>query len=107
MALPSRYSLNSIPERGIAMLRVTGDLNMQQRKEFVFNLEQLLACPEKKLVVDLTRIERLFSIYLGTLVDVKQRAEKDGKVFSILATKKVAQLFSQANLDVHVPLVVV
>lgn len=102
-----RFITQEIPERDLAVLRVSGEMEFEQRKDFVEAFDGLLESDCDKIVVDLTRIQRLFSIYLGTLVDFQQRSDKAGKTFSILAGQRLHTLFEKAKLLEVLTIVVV
>lgn len=103
----TNFNIQEIPEREIAVLRVTGDLDFEKRKNFSESAEQLLKTSQPKIVIDLTAITRIFSVYLGTIVDIHQRSEKEGKALSVLANKKLSELFKQANIDSIINIVIV
>lgn len=105
--MASNFTVKEVPDRAICVMRAQGELDLDQRKDFSFSAEQLLASDQPKLVLDLTKVSRMFSIFIGTIVDLNQRATQNGKVFSVLAGKKVADLFEQANLNETIPVVVV
>ena len=99
--------LEEVADRDICVLRVKGELDFDQRKDFSERVEELLAVSQKRLVVDLTGTRRLFSVFLGSMVDVHQRAEAAGKTLTVLASERVGHLFEQANLTSVLNVVVV
>lgn len=107
MVEDGQFEIEEVGARGIAVLRVLGELTMNNRREFLEQAEELLTSPQPKLVIDLSRISRLFSLYLGSMLDIAQKAKQQDKVFSVLVTRKLADLFAQANLSESIPLVVV
>ncbi|MHC4873011.1 MAG: STAS domain-containing protein [Planctomycetota bacterium] len=95
----SDFVIEEMPDRDITILRVHGALEFDKRGVFSEHVEKLLASSNAKIVIDLTSVEKLFSVFLGSLVDVHQRAQDGGKVLSVLASPKVIKLLKQVNLD--------
>ncbi len=102
-----QFVLQELPDRNISFLRVSGDLSFEARKDFVEKTRQLLASDQEKLVVDLTRVGHVFSVYFGTIADVSQQANAANKHFSVLVSERLAKLFTQTNLDRLINVVVV
>ena len=99
-------ALREIADRDIAILRVSGEMDFEVRMDFHKALQALLASPRQKLVVDLTHITRLSSVFLGTLIDYGNRAQQIGKTLSVVATAKVAGVCQSAGVDKAVQIVV-
>ena len=86
-------------EKDLAVLRVLPrELDFAQRLAFGEACGELLDSEARRLVVDLTRIERIFSVFVGTLADLALRAEDTGKSLTILARPAVAEVFQRVNL---------
>ena len=49
-------------------------------------------------VVDLQKIGRIFSLFIGSLVDLKQRADEKGKRLQIVVNPEVRKTFKRMNL---------
>jgi anti-anti-sigma regulatory factor len=78
---------------GTATLEVLQDLlGMADRDEFVAGCRELLESNQKRLVMDLRKVRRIFSMYLGTIVDLSDRASRKGQQLSVKATPPVANL---------------
>lgn len=101
----SHLSLHEIDERGIAVLRVTASLRLEDRPQFSFLSEQLMYSDQPKRVIDLSRAAGLFSVYYGSLVDLSQRAVEDGSPLTILVNDRILDLFTKAGLAKTLPLV--
>ena len=95
----AQMTVKEVPDRGLAVLRVIGELPFEKRKDFTAAAEQLLACEQQKLVIDLTRVIHLFSVYLGTIGDVHKRAIEAGKTLTVLVTRRIEEMFGQVGLD--------
>jgi anti-anti-sigma regulatory factor len=94
-----RYVFKELPDRGLALLRVQGEMGFEERKAFVGHCEGLLESSQARLALDLSRVGRLFSVYLGTVADLSERAKQAGKALSVLVNKRQLEMFRQANLD--------
>jgi anti-anti-sigma factor len=84
---------------GAAVLRVTGELNLDQRPQLLEALEALIACPEGRLVIDLTRTAKLSSIFIGTLIDFAGRAQKADKTVAVMLVSKAAAVCRLIGLE--------
>jgi hypothetical protein len=86
--------LTSAPERGEAVLEVTRDsLEMTDREEFLAGCRRLLATGQPRLVIDLRSLRRIFSVFVGSVMDANARAQVEGRALVVLATEPVAALF--------------
>jgi len=96
-AVPMR--VDRLPERDLAVLRVfTPEVGMDHKDLFKALTEELLASPQSKLVVDLSKTRRIFSLFIGSLVDLHQRAGKESKTLTILAPKSIYEILQKMNL---------
>ena len=84
---------------GAAVLRIAGELSPDQRPQFLEALNALLACPESKLVIDLTHIARLSSIFIGTLIDFAGRAQKAEKTIAVMLVPKAGAVCRLIGLE--------
>ena len=98
MSSHADFTLSEVEERGICLLRARGVLDFDSRKAFYAKAEMLLSSRQDKLVIDLTAANHIFSVYLGSIVDLTKRAGENNKQLVVLAKKKVVDLFEQANL---------
>lgn len=86
--------LGTVPERGTALLQVMREsLEMADREEFLAACRQLLATGQPRLVIDLRSLRRIFSVFVGSVMDVNARARADGRRLTVLTTESVARLF--------------
>jgi hypothetical protein len=86
--------LTSIPEMETALLEITRDsLGMTDREEFLAGCRSLLASGQKHLFIDLRGLRLVFSVFVGTVMDVNVRARADGRRLTVLAGPAVAKLF--------------
>ncbi|MBN2712420.1 MAG: STAS domain-containing protein [Planctomycetes bacterium] len=93
------YQVEDVANRNIAVLRVQGELDFNDRGEFQNAIDFLFRNERPKLVIDLTRIQRIASVFIGTLVDVGMRAKKDGTPISVMMIKRLAKVCREAGLD--------
>ena len=107
MSLPEISRIEVDAEKDLAILRILPDhLDFEQRLAFSRACSELLAAPVNRLVVDLTHVERIFSVFVGGLADLALRSEDAAKALTILARPPVAEIFRKVNLasplNVHV-----
>jgi hypothetical protein len=77
-----------------AVLRVLADdISLGDRDAFMRGCQELLATQCSRLVIDFGRIERVFSIFVGTVMDVNARAHGEGRELEVLAGPGVTRLF--------------
>ena len=100
-------TLEEFSERDIVVLRISGKMTMDHRRDFTSHCTRLMQSERTKKVIDLSRCESLFSIYFGTLVDLCQRASEDDRAITILTNPHLHELFEKANLASILPLVAV
>ncbi len=82
-------------------------LSLKDRAEFTALCEKLLRSGTKTIVVDLTSLENIYSLFIGVLVDVALRARDAGKTFIIRASGRVAESLRLMNVDATATLDVV
>jgi len=104
--MPIKYSLELLEGKGVSVLRIIGDLDFESRKKFQHATQELLKSPEKKLVIDLSAISRISSIFLGSLVDVSLKTKKMNKSLSIIVVAKVERAFRESNLAMVATIIV-
>lgn len=86
-------------EKDLAVLRLLPkELAFAQRLEFGRACQELLASGCGRLAVDLTRVQALSSVFVGTLADLGLRATDAGQSVTILASPGVAEIFRKVNL---------
>jgi anti-anti-sigma regulatory factor len=101
------FRLDEMPDRGIAVLRVRGELTVENRRAFVALAEKLLACEQPKLVIDLSRLQRVFSMFIGTFIDLDQQARAQGQSLSFMMTQTVADMVRMVRDDDEMAIVVI
>lgn len=90
--------LTAIPEIETALLEVTRtSLEMTDREEFLAGCRALLASGQKHLVIDLRGLTRVFSVFVGTVVDLHARAGAEGRSLKVIASEEVARLFRSVS----------
>lgn len=89
--------------KSLAVLRVlTHELEFPMRMPFSLACRQLAETGCKHLVVDLTRVQRLISVFIGSLADLGLRAIDAEESLTILARPRVVEALRMVNL--HKPL---
>ena len=85
--------LTTSPETGTAVLEVTTEaLGMPDRAEFLAGCQDLMASDQKRLVLDLHSVRRIFSMFMGTIVDLSDRARRNGQSLTVKASPPAADL---------------
>jgi len=92
-------SLTEIKERNAAVLRVTGDLDFDERDRFQTAVDGLLATEARNLIIDLSRISRMSSVYIGTLVSEGGQARTQGRSLSVSIPGPIAKICRESGLD--------
>jgi anti-anti-sigma regulatory factor len=82
-------------------------LSLKDRTEFTALCEKLLRSGTKTIVVDLTSLQNIYSLFIGVLVDIALRARDAGKTFIIRAGGRVAESLRLMNVDATAELDVV
>lgn len=81
-------------EKNLAVLQVMSDtLALSDRDDFLKACGELLKSEKKNLVIDMRGLRRIFSIFLGTVLDVNARAGKEGRRLTVMTSEDVAKLF--------------
>ncbi len=81
-------------------LIVPGDeLRLPDRHEFATACEKLLEGETARIVVDLTCLQNIYSLFIGVLVDVALRAREAQKTLVIRARGNVAESLRLMNID--------
>ena len=90
--------LTAIPEMETALLEVVRtSLEMTDREEFLAGCRALLAAGQRNLVIDLRGLQRVFSVFVGTMLDLHVRAGAEGKSLKVLASEEVVRLFRSVS----------
>jgi anti-anti-sigma factor len=94
-----QWAVQEAPERDLAVLRVAGEMDFEARAEFHKALQDLMAKSRNKIVVDLSRISRMSSVFIGTLIDFGGTARTTGKILSVIMVEKLAGICRNSGLD--------
>ena len=90
---PMRY------EMGGGRLTIRGSLTEALDINFDINCRKLLDSREQSLVVDLTGVSGITSMYLGALAGVASEASAQGRTLIVRANSRVADLIRQVGFD--------
>jgi hypothetical protein len=86
--------VSSDQARSEAVLRVLADeISLSDRDAFMRGCQQLLDTGCSKLVIDFGGLDRVFSIFVGTVMDVNARAHGEGRELEVVAGEGVTRLF--------------
>jgi len=78
----------------MAVLSIASEqLELDQRAEFLGACQQLLDSRMPWLVIDMRGLRRIFSIFVGTVMDVNSRARGEGRRLTVIAREDVGKLF--------------
>lgn len=87
-------------EQGQALLKVrVRRLELRMREDFLRSANELLDRPEAALAVDLSGLPRIFSLFIGALVDLNMRAQRAGKTLTLFVSPGVARQLREMSLD--------
>ena len=87
-------------EQGLAILKVRARrLELRMREDFLRQTEELLDRPEEGLAVDLSGLPRIFSLFIGALVDLNMRVQRAGKTLAVFVSPAVAGQLRRMSLD--------
>jgi anti-anti-sigma regulatory factor len=97
--MPDDFIVEDLPDERSTLLRIeTSSLDLGQRDEVARAFDSLLDSRHHRLVVDLRKIGRIFSLFIGSLVDLKQRSEQRNKRLVILVNPQVRETLERMNL---------
>jgi hypothetical protein len=86
--------LESMPEKGMAILRVGRDtLDMGEQNEFRAGCRKLLDSGLGRLYVDLRGLRSLLSIYLDIVLEANRDARTADRKLTVLVGEKLGDLF--------------
>jgi len=86
--------ISRLPEKGLAVLEVLRDsVEMAEWEKFVRAGAQLLGCGQKHLVLDLRRLKRVLSLFIGEAVRLNGEARSRGRRFTVLAAGRIGDTF--------------
>jgi hypothetical protein len=88
------FKIDVVDTEDRATLTVVGDsLEIPDHQEFLKSCGRLLNSGCGSLVVDLRELRRVFSIFVGTIMDANVKAGREGKHLTVVATDGVTRLF--------------
>lgn len=100
------FTIELVPAHDMAVLRVKGALELTDRSVFAAQAAGLVEQEAQTIVLDMTKTSRIFSIFLGTIVDLHKSLESEGRKLVILATPKLAEMFEKISfrevLDIEI-----
>jgi anti-anti-sigma factor len=91
--------IKAMDDRGIIMLTVQGELDWDSRQEFQQATTELLGNPHDKAVIDLSGIQKMSSLFIGTLTDCARIARESNKHLSVIMDKRIAAVCRTAGLE--------
>ena len=93
------FVVEELPDQKQVRLRIlTPRMDVGHRQAFAEACESLLASRHKSLILDLSGLPRIFSLFIGSLVDLTQRAEAADKRLEIHVTAGVRNTLERMNL---------
>jgi hypothetical protein len=88
------FRLRSSEKKDLAVLQMMTDtLELSHRAEFLAACARLLETARGRLVIDLRGLRRIFSIFVGTVMDVNAKVRGEGRRLTVIATPEVEKLF--------------
>jgi hypothetical protein len=88
------FRIRSLPEKDMAVLSVVTDtLDIGQRGEFLTACAELLATDMKWLAVDMRGLRSIFSVFIGSVMDVNTQVRSQERRFTIIASEHLTQMF--------------
>ncbi len=96
----SRLQIDTLPDGGGAVLRITGDLNMHTCTELRARLLELIEQQPGRLIVDLSGVGYIDSSGVSTMIEAKRRLERaGGRIVLAGLQARVRSVFEIAKLD--------
>lgn len=86
------------------VLKVFKQLDFDYDVTFDRACSELVACPQQRLVIDLSRIERITSTYIGLMAAAFFQAQANGKTIAITAHGSVLHALRLAGFANFMPL---
>ncbi len=87
-------ALTELPEKGMAVLEISRDsVEMADWDRFVKSCARLLDSKQKHLILDLRKLHRVLSVFIGEALQLGSRAESNGRRFTVLASGQVGEVF--------------
>lgn len=105
---PEKFAVEELPGELLAVLRVRAvKLTIEDLEPFRRAGRALLDSALPRLAVDFSRVEQVFSVYIGALVDLTELARKRGRAFVVLVRPHVAGMFERMKMGKLIALHVV
>lgn len=86
------------------VLKVYKELDFDYDVTFDRACSELVSCPQSKLVIDLSRIDRITSTYIGLMAAAFFQAQAHGKTISVIAHGAVLNALRLAGFANFMPL---
>ena len=86
------------------VLKVFKELDFDYDVTFDRACSELVSCPQTQLVIDLSRIERITSTYIGLMAAAFFQAQAHGKTISVIAHGAVLNALRLAGFANFMPL---
>ncbi|MHC4870912.1 MAG: STAS domain-containing protein [Planctomycetota bacterium] len=99
------YTLSKVDNNDISVLKVAGELDISERKKFLNGLNELIETGSAKVVIDLSRINSMSSLFIGSLVDFGGKVNASGKTIAVMVKPAVAKVCSMIGLEKVVQLI--
>ena len=94
------FEVVSGEEEDLAVLKVRPRrLELPMRENFVAATAELLERPEARLAVDISNLSRIYSLFIGALVELDLRAKQAGKSLTLIVSAGVAGQLRKMSLD--------
>lgn len=99
------YTITKVEDNDISVLKVAGELDISERKKFLEGLNELTASETSKVVIDLSKINSMSSLFIGSLVDFGAKVTENGKAAAVMVKPAVAKVCGMIGLDKVVQLI--
>ncbi|HHN46773.1 MAG TPA: anti-sigma factor antagonist [Planctomycetes bacterium] len=85
-------------------LLVVDDLYWDAEEDFQKVVDELLRSPQQTLVIDLSRVNFIFSPFVGHIVRFCMVARETGKTPRIIVNRQIEALFASSGLAAELPI---
>lgn len=93
------FEIKTVSEKDVTILKVNTILDMPLRKAFSDATQKLLNSNTSNLLLDMTETPSVFSLFIGSIVDLHKNSEDAGKKLIVVVNPKVAKLFQVLSFD--------
>jgi anti-anti-sigma regulatory factor len=88
------FRINESDEKDLAVMQVVSDsLELSHREAFLKACSDLMETDRARLIIDLRGLKRIFSIFVGTIMDVNNTVRGQGRRLTVVASLEVTKLF--------------